>query len=282
MLTRLAYSMLGSMSDARDIVQDAYLRWEKVNIEEIDYPGSYLSTMVSRLCLDHLKSARVQREEYIGPWLPEPVNDDYLMAPNRTSELGEEISIAFLHALEILTPLQRASLLLHDVFDYSYREVGEMLNRSTAACRKHAQRARHRLADSDELEGTTDPTTRDVPRSLVNEFVEALINRDIQTITQLLTEQAILYSDGGGEVTAARKPIYGSDKISRFLQGISKEPPSSIRVDIQKVNRQPALIVEIEGKIHSIWSFKASEVGIERIYVSMNPHKLNFVSPSKA
>src|SRR5699024_8834533 len=174
-LTKIAYSMLGSLSDAEDMVQETFLRWEDTIHTTMHKPAAYLATVVSRQCLDQLKSARVQREQYIGPWLPEPLvdeNTDYY------SELSHDLSIAFLHTLEQLTPLQRAVFLLHDIFNYTFKEVAHILDRKPAACRKTAQRARQYLQKKQPVS----LHAQDENQEKVKRFIDALQARDINQI----------------------------------------------------------------------------------------------------
>lgn len=272
-LLNIAYSMLGSLATAEDIVQDAFLRWNEVSLEQIDRPGAYLKKMTSRLCLDELKSARVRRETYTGPWLPEPVVTSGEIAPDRRVELNEQLSLAMLHLLESLSADQRAIYLLHDLFDFTFREVADIVEKSPAACRKAAQRARETLAE-------THSGNAELPSSVasdrkVDRFIEALRRRDMDELKDLLTGDAVVYSDGGGEVTAARKPIAGREHVSRFLFGISDQDDLDIEIRRVDINHRPGYLAYIDGSLHSIWSFRIERNGISDIYAVLNPGKLS-------
>ena len=195
-LMALAYRMTGSVADSEDVLQEAYLRWEAVDTQVVRNPRAFLSTTVTRLCLDLLKSARVQRESYVGPWLPEPVLDTHGIAPDDATELAQDISVALMLALERLSPLERAAFLLHEVFDCSYEEVANTLGRSEAACRqlasrakKHVRAARPRYEPSD-----------DERRRIVLAFGNAVMNGDLEELQATLADDAVLYADGGGKV----------------------------------------------------------------------------------
>lgn len=269
-LINIAYGMLGSMAEAEDAVQDAYLKWEAVSLEDIAHPERYLKTIVSRLCIDRFRAAKRKREEYIGPWLPEPVIDPETPSPDRRIELHEKLSVALLHLLEQLSPDQRAILLLHDIFGYTFREVAEMVEKSPGACRKAAQRARESIQSRRPSEEPPDENARKLMRS----FLSALRERDMDALKTLLTDDAVMISDGGGEVVAARKPVAGSSKVRKFLIGIAGKTEQEVRIRETTVNRRPGFKAYLDDSLHSIWSFHMREGEIRKIFAVLNPSKL--------
>lgn len=267
-LTNMAYGMLGNLPDAEDIIQDAYLRWNNVTLEDVDNPEAYLQTIVSRLCIDHFRSAKQQREEYYGPWLPEPiVSSD--QQPDTDIELHNDLTIALLHLLENLSPDQRAIYLLHDIFGYKFSEIAQLLDKNSAACRKAAQRARHQIKSSNppQTKGSND-------EQIVQQFIEAIQARDIEKIQLLLTDNAIMYSDGGGKATAAPKPIESLAKVSKFLISIAEKNTDPVSIEKVKVNNRPGLKIYLNEKLHSVWSFQVTGNNIEKIFAILNPSKI--------
>ena len=269
-LFRLAYGMLGRVAPAKDAVQEAFLRWQKMNVNEIRSPRAYLSEIVNNICLDELKSAKNQREEYIGPNLPEPVLTVGSESPLAEVELAESLSMAMLVVLEQLTPVQRAVFLLREVFDYDYTAIADIVHKSESHCRKIAQRARDRI----KKKRPSFEKRRKDQHQLVSAFVEAVKEKDISRIESMLAKEAVLYSDGGGKVAAARKPVEGAEKIARFLVGIQKLVTQNIRLELTDVNGEPGMIIYLDGRLYNIWSFYAYERKIRNIYVVLNPDKL--------
>lgn len=267
----VAYRMLGRASRAEDIVQDAFLRWREVDPDTVSSPKAYLTTVVTRLCLDELKSARARREEYVGPWLPEPLVATRAEDPAWTAELADSLSMAFLVMLETLTPVQRAVFLLREVFDYDYAEVAGLVDKTEAHCRKIAQRARNRVT---EHEPRFDASRAEQER-LVERFFAAVEAGDMEPLETMLAEEAILYSDGGGKVTAAQRPIYGADRITRFMLGIADKVPEGTELHFVEVNGQPGVLATVDGRPHSTWAFHVQDGRIQRIFVVLNPDKLS-------
>jgi RNA polymerase sigma-70 factor (ECF subfamily) len=241
-LLAVAYRMLGSLAEAEDIVQDAWLRLHAAGAEDIRSPRAYLVTVVSRLCLDQLKSARRQRESYIGPWLPEPVTTtlgDPAPAVEENTIMRESLSLAFLTLLESLNPLERAVFLLHEVFDYSYPETAEILGKSEPACRQAFSRAKKGLvARRPRFE-----TSYEEQRRLTEEFLRAAGAGDMEGLTAMLAEDVTVWSDGGGKVNAALNPIIGRDKVARFMFGPAGRQLGEF-LRLGEVNGQPALVAE--------------------------------------
>src|SRR5262249_35977755 len=220
-LVGLAYRMLGSMADAEDAVQETYLRWHEADRDNVSNPRAFLMTTTTRICLDMLKSARARREEYVGPWLPEPILDTAALAPDSRTELAEDLSIALLMTLDRLSALERAAFLLHDVFDFSFNEVAAALQRSEAACRQLAARARAHVR-AVRPRGATAPPARsgeiDAKHAqLLSAFMAATQAGDLNAMTQLLASDVRIVTDGGGKVRSALEVIEGADRAARFI-----------------------------------------------------------------
>jgi RNA polymerase sigma-70 factor (ECF subfamily) len=273
-LTGLAYRMLGSRAEAEDVVQDAYLRWHEVDRAAIEEPRRYLGTVVTRLCLDRMKSARARREVYVGQWLPEPVVDEALDA-DTAGELAHDLSVALMLVLERLSPLERASFLLHDVFGLDFTAVARALGRGEAACRQLATRARGHI----EQARPRFSTSPEEGRRLATAFVTAVQSGDTTTLTKLLAEDAVLYSDGGGKRIAALNPIEGSDNIARFMDGIARKNAAfkTIQWRPATVNGLAGYVMrEDDGSIDTV-AFAHQDGRIVAIYVVRNPEKLRHV-----
>lgn len=271
LLTGLAYRMLGSVAEAEDVVQETYLRWLEVKRSDVANPRAYLSRAVTRLCLDHLKSARVRRETYKGTWLPEPVMDAPA-ADEQADDLAADVSMALMVALQRLSPLERAAFLLHDVFNIDFKSIAEVLDRDEPACRQLASRAREHIRAS---RPRFKPSSAEVER-LANAFMQAAGSRDVAALTQLLREDAILHSDGGGKVRAALNPIHGRDKIIRFL--IARVPPAGeVRIQPTLVNGTPGFIVDSPGR-RDVMTFDVRDGALSAIFVVANPDKLQQVN----
>ena len=220
-LTGLAYRMLGSRAEAEDVVQDAYLRWYAADRSVVEEPRRYLGTVVTRLCLDRMKSARAQRELYVGQWLPEPLVDEVFDSEG-SGDLVHDVSVALMLLLERLSPLERASFLLHDVFGLDFAEVARALGRGEVACRQLAARARAHI----EAGRPRFSASRKEGHRLAAAFQAAITSGDTQTLVQILAKDAVLYSDGGGKRAAALNPIRGADRILRFFAGIARKNPA--------------------------------------------------------
>ena len=271
-LLGLAYRMLGSRSDAEDVVQDAYLRF--AGAQGVRNPEAFLVTVVTRLCLDRLKSAKAQREIYVGPWLPEPVFDAEGLAADAATELADDLSFALLLALDWLSPLERAAFLLHDVFDKPFSEVARMLDRTEAACRQLATRARRAVRDARPA-----PTaTPDNHARLLSAFSEAVASGDVSRLAGLLREDAIAVTDGGGRKTAALNPIMGADKIARFFIGLAgKNAGRDIRIEPTMINGTAGALLYLDGELDHTFSMALDGDRIAAIYIVRNPDKLRHV-----
>jgi RNA polymerase sigma-70 factor (ECF subfamily) len=268
LLFSIAYRMLGSAMEAEDMVQEAYLRYQATPAETIESPKAFLCAIVTRLCLDYLKSARVQRESYLGPWLPEPVYTGG--SPASLVSERESISMAFLVVLESLTPVERAVFLLRDVFDYPYDEISEIVEKTPENCRQIYHRAKRYLM---ERRPRHQPSPED-QQKLIASFRQAVEAGDLDTLTQLLAEDVVLYSDGGGKVNAARVPVRGGELLAQFLVNINRIYGQDTQVQIEEINAEPALIIWQNARVASVFTFSMDEGIISTIRVVVNPDKL--------
>lgn len=274
-LFAVAYRMLGSAEDADDALQDAWLRFESVDLESLESPRAYLVTIVTRLALDVLRSARRRREEYVGIWLPEPVPSTDAL-PEEVAEQTESVSFAFLLLMERLNPVERAVLVLHDVFDYSHEEVGAAIGRSAAASRQALRRGRKRL-------GQRNPPARRPSahsRELIGRFLEATQSGDVDQLAAALAKDVVLMSDGGGHVRAANRPLAGRGLVGRFLVAMSRMAADGSRTEATEINGQPAMLAYEDGALTNAFVFDTSNAGIEAIYVVRNPEKLRRLAAS--
>lgn len=276
MLFGMAYRMLGSASDAEDVLQDAYLRWQGQAGEEVRSARSFLTTIVVRLCIDQLRSARVRRTSYVGPWLPEPVateDDD----PARVAELADSLSLAFLVLLEELSPLERAAFLLREVFAYSYPEVAAMLGRSEGACRQLASRARRQIGDR----RRRFDTDRQQGEQLAVRFVTACAGGDLDDLLGLLAADVVVWTDGGGKAKAAPRPVVGAPRAARFLINVAKTLSPSGTVRYASINGQAGVVIEDHGGPVSAVVLDVIEGLICGVRVVSNPDKLDALTVEK-
>ena len=271
-LLGLAYRMLGSRSDAEDVVQDAYIRF--AGAQDIHNPEAFLVTVVTRLCLDRIKSARAQRETYVGPWLPEPVFDAEGLAPDAATELADDLSFALLLALDRLSPLERAAFLLHDVFDMPFADVAAMLDRTEVACRQLATRARRAVREA----RPAPAAPPDHHARLLSAFSEAVASGDISRLAGLLREYAVAVTDGGGRKTAALNPIMGADKVARFFLALAaKNADRDIRIEPAMINGTAGALLYMDGEVDHTISVAIDGDRIAAIYIVRNPDKLRHV-----
>lgn len=284
-LLGLAYRMLGSMAEAEDAVQEAYLRWHETDRSRVDEPKAFLMTTTTRICLDVLKSARMRREEYVGPWLPDPVADTAALAPDAQTELAEDLSVALLLALERLSPLERAAFLLHDVFDYSFAQVADALGRNEAACRQLAARARAHVRGvrpagaipSRAASRAVDPKHA----ALLAAFLGASRSGDTDGLQQMLASDARLVTDGGGKVAAALNVIEGADRVAAFLAGaVRKGWTDDLSVRLDTLNDLPGAVVSGPDGVVQTIAFEIEDGVVRAIYVVRNPDKLRHLASS--
>jgi RNA polymerase sigma-70 factor (ECF subfamily) len=287
-LRALAYRMLGSRAEAEDLVQEAWLRWADVDESTVEHPGAFLSRLVTNLCLDKLRSAAAQREHYVGVWLPEPLLDDeigWAPGPEKQAEYAQDVSVAFMLALERLSPLERAAFLLHDVFDLDHDEVARHLDRSPAACRQLSSRARRNIkADYARHEVSQQERER-----LVDAFMSAVRDRDATALARVLTADAVLLADGGGKVNAVPRPLYGNALIARTFIAFAQLPGSrGWRLVPVRVNGMPGCLIFDDlagGRLVQTIALapSATEPGhAGALYVQRNPGKLRAVRASRA
>lgn len=279
LLFGIAYRMLGSASEAEDVVQDAYLRAAADAEAAIRAPRAFLSTVVTRLCLDRLKAARVAREQYIGPWLPEPLPlGPADGAGEALAERADTVSMAMLVLLEQLSPLERAVFVLHAAFEFPFAEVGAMLGRRPDACRQAYHRARAHL-DAGRPRFRPPPEQQ---RRLVEGFLAAAREGDLAGLTALLAEQAAYVGDGGGLVSAARRPVYGAAPVARLILGLATRAAApgapAVRFALGWVNGEPGLLAWEDGRLATVMVFSCGAGQIEAIRAVRNPDKLAYLA----
>ena len=268
-LFSLAYRLLGSVSDAEDVVQEAFLRWNQDPTRDIRSPRAYLATIVVRLCLDQLRSARAKREVYVGPWLPEP-----LVTTGRTDltdgvVLRESLSFAFLLMLENLSPLERAVFVLREVFDYDYPEIAQTVDKSEANCRQVFHRARQHLAERQARFAASYEQTEQITQ----QFLRATTTGDVQGLLRLLAEDVVSIGDGGGKAAAALQPVRSRERVTRGLVGnLRKAPPD--RIWMEEVNGQPAIVATRAGQPYGVLLLEVQAGQVQRLYSVANPDKL--------
>ncbi len=276
LLFSIAYRMLGSVMDAEDIVQETFVRWREASEGEVRSPKAYLSAVVTRLCIDQLRSARARREEYVGPWLPEPLPSERAPSMVDAVVLEESLSMAFLVLLESLSPIERAVFLLREVFDYDYDEISRLVGKSEANCRQIARRARQSVAARrPRFERSPEQEER-----LTERFIRACSSGDMEGLLELLSDDITLWSDGGGKVHAALNPIRGSDKVARFLLGILGKAPPGFVVRRARINTQPGIVCYYtDRQPQSVTTFDVAQERIQAICILVNPEKLQNIPP---
>jgi RNA polymerase sigma-70 factor (ECF subfamily) len=271
-LFALAYRMLGMVADAEDVLQEAFLRWSATDRDVVREPAAYLTTVVTRLCIDILGSARAKREKYVGPWLPEPLlaDDD----PAASPELADSLSLAFLVLLEELTPAERAAFLLHDVFGYGYDELSRIIAKEPAACRQLVSRARRHVTGRRQRFDAD----RKLADRLCEEFVTACAGGDIDRLVGILARDVVVWTDGGGKVSAALRPVTGPDRAARFLIGVTQRIPTASAVQLARLNGQPGVLIGQEGAVTAALALDIVDGLIAGVRVVTNPDKLAAVN----
>lgn len=272
----IAYRMLGEVAGAEDVVQEAWLRWQRAEPQSVRDPRAWLSAATVRLALDALRAARARRETYVGPWLPEPLLPDDMRtvdrAPDAGAELASDLSLALMHALERLTPEERAALILHDSFDCDYAEIASMLDKSEAACRKLVSRAReHVRTDRPRFTVSTERH-----RALMERFLAASAAQDVSQLMPLFAEDIVFYSDGGGRAPAALKPVRGAWNVSRLIGGLLRKFFPAPRPDIVfvELNGRPGFVFFMDDAPASALTLETDGERITALYVMRNPEKL--------
>ena len=279
-LFAFAYRMLGSASEAEDVVQDAWLRSATTEDTDLRSPRAYLMTVVTRLALDRLKSARVTREQYVGPWLPEPLLTDGRPEPEESAALAESLTLAFMVLLDRLSPEERAVFVLREVLEYSYTEIAAVLNESEANCRQLLHRAKEHLHSA----RPRSPRSREETRQLAERFVDAMRAGDGDELTRVLAADVGFWGDGGGIVPAARRPIMGREAVVNLLVGIRRAAaaygitPEKLLIQVVEVNYEPAMLVRVDGRLDSVYVFSIVDEAIVGIRVVRNPDKLVYLA----
>lgn len=273
----LAYRLLGSMADAEDAVQTAYTRWVALSEAEraqIANPGAWLSTVVSRLCLDLQRSARVRREMYVGEWLPEPLPDDSALVggradldPSERVTIDESVSMAFMVMLESMTPPERVSFILHDVYRYAFAEIADIVGKSPEACRQLASSARRRVRSADA------PVVKGDQASVIDSLMHSWEQQDIAGLIGVLAPEVRFVADGGGRVSAVLDPVDGAEAVARQLAEI-RSMATGLRLEPHQVNGQAGLIARLNGEIVTVFAFEFAGPRVRRIFAVRNPDKL--------
>jgi RNA polymerase sigma-70 factor (ECF subfamily) len=273
LLFAIAYRMLGSATDAEDIVQEAFLRWLEADEEAVRSPKAYLSTVVVRLCIDHSRSARAQREVYTGPWLPEPMATDHGRGPAETVALAESLSFAFMVMLESLGPLERAVFLLREVFEYDYAEIAASVGKSEANCRQILHRAHVHL---DQRHARFEVSYEQQER-ITDQFMRASTSGDMQGLLNLLADDVLIVGDGGGKAPAGLKPVHGPDKVARGMLGGLRLVPPGMQARIEEVNGRPAIVAYVNGRPYGVAILEIEGERVRRVYLVVNPDKLGWL-----
>lgn len=266
-LFAIAYRMLGSAADADDMVQEAWLRWQRDDRSGVSNPRGYLAGVVTRLCLDRLRELKRRREEYVGPWLPEPL---LTQAPADGGELAESLSLAFLTMLERLTPVERAVFLLRQVFGYEYAEIAAIVGKSEANCRQQFSRAQKAIAEA----RPRFETSREAQQRMLQGFLEAVESGDLSRIESILREDVEFISDGGGKAIAARRVLHGRSEVAKFLHGLAQRSPEGVSFEFAPVNGQLGLLLKLQGRLETVFVIESVDGAAQTIRAIRNPDKL--------
>jgi RNA polymerase sigma-70 factor, ECF subfamily len=273
----IAYRMLGSKADAEDVLQDAWLRWHEQDASALRSTEAWLTTMVTRMSIDRLRSAKAQRTSYCGPWLPEPLADADLATPESHAEFASDLSIAFLALLERLAPEERAAFVLHDVFDCDYDDIAQTLGKTLVACRQLVHRARERVA-AERRRFRVDDETR---TRMLNTFIAAANRGDYQALKELFADDAIMTSDGGGKAVAVIRVLHGAARIARLWYAIARRRlPGQRR--IVRINGELGLANYVLGRLHSVSTIETDGERIFAYYSIVNPDKLSAFAVTSA
>lgn len=271
-LEGIAYRMLGTLTEARDVVQETWLKWHAADIGTLESPRAWLITVCSRLALNQLQSARRQREIYVGEWLPEPVADDVVDDPAHQHAIDDSVSIALLRALEKLSPVERAVFLLHDIFELNFDEVAQVVGKNSAHCRQLALRARKRVRE-DRPRFQASPEQH---RQLLEGFIGAAQRLDLDGLIALLAEQVEMYSDGGGKVEALPRMLSGATEVARFFVAIFsrfRDKGTTLRIQPQRFNGSLGILIFENGRLATALTIEADGNHISHIYAVRNPDK---------
>ncbi|AZP11905.1 RNA polymerase sigma factor SigJ [Undibacterium parvum] len=269
----IAYRMLGSRAEADDILQIAYLRWHALSIEQIDQlqsPQAWLVTVVSRLCIDRLRSLKVEREAYIGPWLAEPLIELELRTPELLAEFSDEVSLAFMHLLERLSVEERAAYLLHQIFEVEYVELANLLGKTQASCRQLLHRAKQRLAQAQ----TRFSVSREQHTRLLQEFSEAASSGNYLALKALFNEQASLTGDSGGKVVSVNRVLHGAARIARLYHVVARRFGARMHFEMARINGEVGLLRYLDGQLDAVICIATDGEKILHLYTVRNPDKL--------
>jgi RNA polymerase sigma-70 factor, ECF subfamily len=281
LLFSIAYRMLGSVSEAEDIVQESFLRYQGALAEqssEIESPKAYLSAVTTRLAIDHLRSARVRKESYVGEWLPEPLlTEETPLDGARYVEEADSLSMAFLLLLERLTPVERAVFLLHDVFDYDYDEVSRIVGKSEDNCRQLATRARRHIAEAK----PRFEASRRQREELADRFFDAVGDGDMESLVEMLADDVVVYGDGGGRGPSWQKPIHGREKVARLLVGLKiRAGEFGVTTRRAEINGQPGvLFLDRDDRLVSVLAVEIADGLVQTVRGVINPDKLGHLGP---
>jgi RNA polymerase sigma-70 factor, ECF subfamily len=279
LLFSIAYKMTGSVAEAEDLVQEAFFRFERAQQDgvAIESPKSYLAAITTRLAIDHLRSARVRRESYVGTWLPEPILTDPHQGPEQMAELSDSLSMAFLVLLEALTPVERAVFLLREVFGYSYQDIARIVDKSEDNCRQIFGRARRHLDDHHVRQEASTEQSETLARS----FLTAAREGDLDQLVDLLAADAVFYGDGGGKATAVRQPVHGRDRIAAVVVALFERGKRlGVVVEPVLVNGENGFVVkDSEGRIVSVLSLEVLDGAVQAVRGVVNPDKLGHLGP---
>ena len=267
-LMGVSYRILGSIADAEDVVQDAWLRWSATDVATVNNPEAYLTTVVTRLSLDRLRTLKARREVYSGPWLPEPVTAE--TDPQAAAELADSLSLALLVVLETLSPLERAAFVLREVFAEPYAEVAETLGRDEAAVRQLVSRARKHV----DAGGARYRADRYTHNEVVERFLSACQNADLDALLAVLAPDVVLVSDGGGVAKAPVRPISGEDKVGRFMIGATTKGVADATVQLEVFNGQLGLVARVDGRAVVALAFRIADGRVQTLHLVANPEKL--------
>jgi RNA polymerase sigma-70 factor (ECF subfamily) len=266
--------MLGSVQDAEDIVQDAYITLNEISIDNVQNVKAYLCKIVTNRCIDELKSARKKRETYVGPWLPEPIlNGKPDSDPSVKYDVKESISTAYLLLLEQLSETERAVFLLREVLQYNYEDIADVVGKTSANCRQIFLRAKKALGTHPEYHKA--PSEK--AATITEQFVTAIMSGDVNSLLRLLAVDAKLLSDGGGKTKAALLPIFGAERIARFCMGIMAKTTETITYTLHKVNGGPGMVIYMNDQLYGVLSFNVQNEKIHELYFMVNPDKLGHV-----
>jgi RNA polymerase sigma-70 factor, ECF subfamily len=279
LLFSIAYRMVGSVSEAEDIVQEAFLRHHRAVQDDtaVEAPKAFLSTITTRLAIDHLRSARVRRETYVGPWLPEPLLADPEPGPGERAELADSLSMAFLVMLERLSPVERAVFLLREVFAYPYDEIARILERSEDNCRQLLARARRHV----DAHRPRFAVSAERQEELTERFLQAAQTGDADALVGMLAADAVAYTDGGGKVRAAPRPIVGREKVARFIAVTAQRGIAELAIEARPVavNGRPGRVLRAaDGAVYAVLVLDVSDDGIHAVHLVANPEKLRHLT----